>query len=287
MKRLRLLGLAVLGFILASAILAPVIAPKEPNQFHLDQKFQSPSAHALFGLDQNGADVFSQVLYGARTSLTISFSVVALSTLIGLLIGSWSAYRGGWWDIVTSRILDMIQAFPGFLLALALVAVMGPSAQNLIFALCITGWASYARLVRGEVLHLKEREFVKGAEAAGASSSRILVRHIWPNLFSLLAVQSTFGLAGVILAESGLSFLGLGLPPETPTWGSLLNQGRRFLVEAPHISLFPGIALSLVVLSIQLCGDGVREWLNPKERAVTIKACATPSDNKSSSGFKG
>lgn len=272
--------------ILVCALLAPVLAPKDPNEFHLDQKFLSPSSQALFGLDQNGADVFSQVLYGARTSLLISFSVVTISTLIGLLVGSWSAYRGGWRDILVSRLLDMIQAFPGFLLALALVAVMGPSARNLIFALCLTGWASYARLVRGEVLHLKEREYVKGAEASGAKRSRILVRHIWPNLFSLLAVQSTFGLAGVILAESGLSFLGLGLPPDTPTWGSLLNQGRRFLAEAPHISFFPGLALSLVVLSIQLCGDGLREWLNPKERDGTMRACATPSDNKSSSASK-
>jgi peptide/nickel transport system permease protein len=270
MRPLTKIGLSLMTVILGIALLAPVLARKNPNTFDLAKKFESPSSEAFFGLDQNGADVFSQVLYGARTSLSIAIAVVMISASVGLLIGSWSAYRGGWIDVVTTRVLDMVQAFPGFLLALALVAVMGPSARNLVFAMCITGWAGYARLVRGEVLHLKEREYVRGAEASGASRSRILVRHIWPNLMSLLAVQATFGLAGVILAESGLSFLGLGLPPDTPTWGSLLNQGRRFLTEAPHISFFPGLALSLVVLSIQLCGEGLREWLNPRERAANI-----------------
>ena len=165
----------------------------------------------------------------------------------------------------------MVQAFPGFLLALALVAVLGPSARNLIIAMTVTGWAGYARLVRGEVLHLKEREYVRGAEASGASSARIIVRHIWPNLASILAVQATFGLAGVILAESGLSFLGLGVSADTPTWGALMNQGRRFLVEGPHISFFPGLALSVLVLSIQLSGESLREWLNPRERRVEMK----------------
>ncbi|RYZ78516.1 MAG: ABC transporter permease, partial [Proteobacteria bacterium] len=174
MKALTKVGAVLLVLILLTAILAPVLATKDPNSFDLAAKFQSPSASAWFGLDQNGADVFSQVLYGARTSLSISFAVVVLSASIGLLVGSWSAYHGGWRDLVVSRILDMVQAFPGFLLALALVAVMGPSAKNLIFAMCITGWAGYARLVRGEVLHLKEREYVRGAEASGASRSRIL-----------------------------------------------------------------------------------------------------------------
>ncbi len=193
-------------------------------------------------------------------------SVVALSCLIGLCLASWATYRGGFADQLLARLLDMIQAFPGFLLALALIAVLGPSAGNLILAMTITGWTSYARLVRGEVLHLREREYIKGAEASGASSLRILVHHIWPNLMSLLAVQATFGLAGVILAESGLSFLGLGVSPSTPTWGALMNQGRRFLNEAPHIGFFPGLALSILVLSIQLSGEGLREWLNPRER---------------------
>jgi len=256
---------------LLAALFAPWLGTTDPNAFDLSRKFERPNIHAPFGLDQNGADVYSQVLFGARTSLAISFSVVAASVLIGLLLASAATYKGGLADTLLARTLDMIQAFPGFLLALALVAVLGPSARNLIIAMTATGWAGYARLVRGEVLHLKEREYVRGAQACGASSVRIIVKHIWPNLASILAVQATFGLAGVILAESGLSFLGLGVNADTPTWGALMNQGRRFLVEGPHISFFPGLALSILVLSIQLSGEGLREWLNPRERRVEIK----------------
>lgn len=260
-------GPLILALFIALTLLAPWIGTTDPNHFDLAKQFAKPSSEAWFGLDQNGADVYSEVLYGARTSLMIALIVVTISASIGLTLASYTTYRGGTADLVLSRLLDMVQAFPGFLLALALVAVLGPSARNLILAMVITGWAPYARLVRGEVLHLKQKEFVRGAEASGASSTRILIRHIWPNLFSILAVQATFGLAGVILAESGLSFLGLGVSPDTPTWGALMNQGRRFLNEAPHISFFPGLALSLLVLSIQLSGESLREWLNPRERA--------------------
>ncbi len=266
MKRLAKFGFIIFLILISIALLSPWLATTDPNHFSLADRFSKPSSTAWFGLDQNGADVYSQVLFGARTSLLIAISVVALSASIGLLLASWVTYRGGWVNQSFTRLLDMVQAFPGFLLALALVAVLGPSAPHLVLAMTITGWAGYARLVRGEVLHLKERDFVRGAEASGATRSRILVKHIWPNLMSLLAVQATFGLAGVILAESGLSFLGLGVSPETPTWGALMNQGRRYLVEAPHISFFPGLALSLLVLSIQLSGEGLREWLNPRER---------------------
>jgi peptide/nickel transport system permease protein len=257
--------------IVAAAVFAPFLGTTDPTAFDLSRKFEAPNAHAFFGLDQNGGDVYSQVLYGARTSLSISFTVVALSVAIGLIVASVATYKGGFADIVLARILDMVQAFPGFLLALALVAVLGPNARNLVIAMTATGWAGYARLIRGEVLHLKEREYVRGAQASGATPTRILVKHIWPNLASLLAVQATFGLAGVILAESGLSFLGLGVSADTPTWGALMNQGRRFLVEGPHISFFPGLALSILVLSIQLSGESLREWLNPRERRVEIK----------------
>jgi peptide/nickel transport system permease protein len=257
--------------LILAAVLAPILGTKDPNAFDLSRKFESPNIHAFFGLDQNGGDVYSQVLYGARTSLAISFCVVAASVIIALIATSLATYRGGIADIVLARTLDMVQAFPGFLLALALVAVLGPSARNLIIAMTVTGWAGYARLIRGEILHLKEREYIRGAQASGASATRILVKHIWPNLASILAVQATFGLAGVVLAESGLSFLGLGVSSDTPTWGALMNQGRRFLVEGPHISFFPGLALSILVLSIQLSGESLREWLNPRERRAEIK----------------
>lgn len=266
MKPLAKLCAFVIALIVLAALFAPALTTRDPNHFDLARKFTPPSTDAWFGLDQNGADVYSQVLYGARTSLAVSLAVVILSVAIGLTLASYATYRGGVADSLLARALDMIQAFPGFLLALALVAVLGPSAKNLVIAMTITGWAGYARLVRGEVLHIKEREFIKGAEATGAGRTRILVRHIWPNLMSVLAVQATFGLAGVILTESGLSFLGLGVAPTTPTWGALMNQGRRFLSEAPHIGFFPGLALSILVLSIQLSGEGLREWLNPRER---------------------
>ena len=271
MKHVAKAAALTLLLIIAAALFAPLLGTSNPNEFNLAKKFTPPSSQAWFGLDQNGADVYSQVLYGARTSLMISISVVALSCAIGLLLASAATYKGGFTDTALARTLDMIQAFPGFLLALALVAVLGPSVKNLIIAMTVTGWAGYARLVRGEVLHLKEREYVRGAQASGASTTRIITKHIWPNLFSVLTVQATFGLAGVILAESGLSFLGLGVSSETPTWGALMNQGRRFLVEGPHISFFPGLALSILVLSIQLSGEGLREWLNPRERRVEIK----------------
>jgi peptide/nickel transport system permease protein len=261
----------LLSLIIAAALFAPLLGTKDPNEFNLAKKFSTPSAEAWFGLDQNGADVYSQVLYGARTSLMISFAVVFFSVVIGLFLASFATYKGGATDAILARSLDVIQAFPGFLLALALVAVLGPSAKNLIIAMTVTGWAGYARLVRGEVLHLKERDYIRGAEASGASSTRIITRHLWPNLAPVLAIQATFGLAGVILAESGLSFLGLGVPSDTPTWGALMNQGRRFLVEGPHISFFPGLALSILVLSIQLSGEGLRQWLNPRERRGEMK----------------
>ena len=271
MKRFAKVAAAILLLIILAAIFAPLLGTTDPNEMNLAKKFTPPSTQAWFGLDQNGADVYSQVVYGARTSLMISISVVFLSCSIGLIIASLTTYKGGITDTVLARLLDVIQAFPGFLLALALVAVLGPSVKNLIIAMTVTGWAGYARLVRGEVLHLKEREYIRGAQASGASVLRIITKHIWPNLFSLLTVQATFGLAGVILAESGLSFLGLGVSSETPTWGALMNQGRRFLVEGPHISFFPGLALSILVLSIQLSGEGLREWLNPRERRAEIK----------------
>ena len=164
------------------------------------------------------------------------------------------------------RIMDMLYAFPGFLLAISLVAVMGPSLPNLILALCVTGWTGYARLIRGEVLHLKTKDYVQSAISVGATTPRILILHIWPNLVSVIVIQASFGMAGTIIAESGLSFLGLGVPPTVPSWGALLNAGRQVLVDAPHISIFPGLAIVSLVLSFNLIGDGLRDILDPKKQ---------------------
>ncbi len=215
------------------------------------------------GFDENGCDVLGQVFYGARVSLSVGIFVVSVSVTIGLLIGTLSGYYLGWIDQLAMRLVDLLHAFPGFLLALAIVAITGPSALHLVFAMCITGWTGYARLVRAEVMHLKHREHVQGAIAAGATSLWVMRKHLWPNLFSQLMVQATFGFAGAILTESGLSFLGLGASLDTPTWGSLLNSGRRSLLEAPHISLFAGLAILLAVLSFNLIGNGLQKIADP------------------------
>lgn len=263
MKRLWI-GLCIIAVITVAAVFAPYIAPYDPGAMSLKDRLESPSRAHWLGLDENGADIFSRLLYGARVSLTVAWTVVSISVLIGLIVGSWAGFQGGWPEQVLMRAVDVFHAFPSFLLALALVAMLGPALHNLIFALCLTAWTSFARLVRGEVLHLKEREHVLNARALGAGRLRLIVLHIWPNLAGLLIVQATFALAGTVLAESGLSFLGLGVSPSTPTWGSLLNSGRRVLNESPHVSFAPGMAILLLVLGFNLLGDGLRDYLDPR-----------------------
>ncbi len=265
-KRPRLyFGATLVAMMLVIALLAPWLAGYDPQAMSLPKCFGAPSFSHPFGLDQNGSDVFAQVVFGARVSLYVAIAVVGTSALLGLLIGSLAGSFGGWPDQALMRFIDMLHAFPGFLLALALVAVLGPSLHNLVIAMCMTGWTGYARLVRGEVLHLKNREYVVGARALGAGPIRLLVFHIWPNLVGLLIVQCTFGMAGTIVTESSLSFLGLGAPPNIATWGSLINAGRRFLLEAPHLSLFPGLAILVLVMGFNLLGDGIRDLLSPRK----------------------
>jgi peptide/nickel transport system permease protein len=267
---LLLTGGGIVLFMSAVALFAPWLAPQDPELMTLSRHLEPPSLYHPFGLDENGADVLSRVIYGARVSLGVAAAVITISALCGLIIGSVAGYCGGRVERILMRVVDMVYAFPSFLLALALVASLGPSLRNLILALCLTSWTSFARLVRGEVLHLKEREYVQSARAVGASHLRILVVHIWPNLLALLIVQSTFAVAGTIIAESGLSFLGLGVPPMTPTWGALLNSGRRVLGEAPHISFAAGLAILTVVLAFNLLGDGLRELLDPRRGSARI-----------------
>ena len=251
--------------VLLIAIFAPWIATHDPNQLSLEHRYEAPSSVHLFGRDQDGADVFSKVVYGSRISFYVAISVVFICLFIGLIVGSLAGYIGGRVDQLFMRIVDMLYAFPGFLLAISLVAVLGPSIHNLILAMCVTGWASYARLVRAEVLHLKSKEYVQSAKAIGANPFRIVILHVWPNLVGPIVVQSSFAMAGTIISESSLSFLGLGAPPTTPTWGALLNAGRKILIEAPHVSIFPGLAIVLLVLGFNLFGDGLRDYLDPKK----------------------
>ena len=258
------MGLIGLGLMVLSAVFAPVIWPYNPLEGDLSYSLEGPTLAHPFGLDENGLDLLSQVLYGARLSLSVAFSVVLVSLLIGLIVGSLSGWYGQLVDQFLMRVVDIVSAFPRFLLALALLAMLGASLFNLILALSLSGWAGFARLVRAEVLHLKKEEYVLSALSAGAGTGRVLVFHIWPNLIGVLMVQSALALVAVVIAEAGLSFLGLGVPPDIPSWGRLISSGRQLLGEAPHLSFFPGIALFLLVLSFQLCGDGLRDFFDPQ-----------------------
>lgn len=257
-------GLAVLLVFVAVALLAPWLAQFDPLEIHLQEQLRPPSSQHLLGQDGNGADILSRLIFGARISLSIGFIVVSLSALIGITIGLISGYYGGLLDTLLMRSVDVLLAFPGLLLAIALVAVLGPSLSNVVLALAALGWVGFARLVRGQVLTLKERPFVLAARTSGASDGRILCFHVLPHILSPVLVQATFGIAGVVLAESSLGFLGLGAPPGTPSWGAMLSEGRDVLFIAPHVSIFPGLAILLLVLSLNFLGDGLRDYLDPR-----------------------
>jgi peptide/nickel transport system permease protein len=275
MKRLRKYPLATLGacFILVvilSAALAPLIAPydpRDPSSVNLALQLAGPSAAHPFGNDENGNDLLSQIVYGARVALTVGLGAVLISMLVGVVLGSFAGYYGGWVDEVIMRLVDIVMAFPGLLLAIAIIAVtQRPSELAVVGALSATGWAGYARLVRAEFLALREREFVQAARTIGASAPRIIFRHILPNAMAAVTVQATFGLAAAILAEAGLSFLGLG-PQGTQSWGALLDQGTQWFAIAPHLAIFPGLALMLLILAFNFLGDALRDFLDPKQRA--------------------
>jgi peptide/nickel transport system permease protein len=262
-----LAGSVIVGMIFLIALAGPLFLSNSPLEIQLQQRFLAPSLSHWFGTDHNGSDILSIMVYGARVSVMISLLVVFLNVLIGMCIGSIAGFFGGIADIITMRFVDMVFGFPGFLLVLAVAAVMQQSSVlSVVFALCITGWASYSRLVRGEILHLKEREFIIAAQSMGFGKSRILVGHIWPNLTAPLLIQSSFNMASTIITESSLSFLGLGVPPNTPSWGSLLGAGRQYLIEAPQMSVFPGLGIVLLVLGFNLLGDGLREALDTRGR---------------------
>ncbi len=258
------LGLSIIFTISTLAVLAPMVSPYDPTDYELSARLQTPSSIHFLGTDTNGTDIFTQLLFGARLSLTISFIVIGISVFIGLIFGSLAGYWGGSIDMILMRIIDMMYAFPGFLLALSVIAFLGPSISHLIFALCITGWTSFARIVRSEMMSLKTKEFVSSAKAIGVSDLRIIVTHLWPNLVAPVSVQISFGLAATIMSEAGLSFLGLGVPPNETSWGTLLSMGRRVLINAPHVSIFPGLAIMTLVLGFNLVGDGLRLYFDPK-----------------------
>jgi peptide/nickel transport system permease protein len=257
-------GAAIVLLAVLAALLGPWVTPFDPSSQELALRLARPTVHHPFGLDELGRDILSRVLAGARISLIVGVTVVGISTLVGVLLGSIAGYFGGWVDDAISRSVDVLMAFPGILLAIALVAVLGPSLRNVVFALSVIGWVGYARLVRGQVLRAREFEFVQAARALGASTGRILLRHVIPTTLPAVMVQATLGMAGAILAEAALSFLGLGVQPPTPSWGTMLNGGRLHLLDAPHLTIFPGAAIALLVLGFNFLGDGLRDVLDPK-----------------------
>ena len=250
------------------ALAAPLISPFDPNSQDTFRRLEPPSRQHPLGLDDLGRDVLSRILWGARVSLRVGFSVVILASIVGITLGAMAGYFGGTVDTIVMRITDILLAFPGILLAIALVAVLGPSLNNVILALATIGWVGYARLVRGQVLKVREMEFVTAAKALGARSPRVIVRHVLPNVINPVIVMATLGLAGAILAEAALSFLGLGVQPPTPSWGAMLTAGRRYLGLANHLAIYPGIAIMLAVMGLNFLGDGLIDALDPKYRKM-------------------
>jgi peptide/nickel transport system permease protein len=261
-------GLLLTVSLIFVALAAPLLAPYDPDVQDTARRLEPPSKQHLLGLDDLGRDVLSRILFGARVSLRVGFSVVILASLVGVTLGAVSGYFGGAADLIVMRICDILLAFPGILLSIALVAVLGPSLNNVIMALAITGWVGYARLVRGQVLKVREMEYITAARALGARSPRVIVLHVLPNVINPVIVMATLGLAGAILAEAALSFLGLGVQPPTPSWGAMLTAGRRYLGLANHLAIFPGIAIMLAVMGLNFLGDGLIDALDPKYRKM-------------------
>ena len=260
-------GLLILGALLVTAMMAPWLAPQDPAAVRLSESLERPTLSCPLGKDPLGRDVLSRLVYGARVSVVVAFTTVAISLAAGTLLGFLAGYYGGILDDLIMRVVDILLAFPGILLAVALTSVLGPSLRNVVLALCVMGWVGYARIVRAQVLAIRERDFVQAARAIGAEDFRILWRHILPNVLAPLVVEATFGASGAILGEAGLSFLGLGTQPPSPSWGSMLNEGRQFLFVAPHLTLAPGIAIMIVVLGLNFLGDGLRDRLDVKQRS--------------------
>jgi peptide/nickel transport system permease protein len=264
--------LATIGVVLVTvfvifAIFAPWIAPQDPAYIDLPNRLASPSTSHWCGTDELGRDILSRLIYGSRISMLVGSCVVAVSLFLGLIVGSAAGYYGGRLDrFVNIVVMNAFLSFPGILLAIAFVAFRGPGIFNLVLALSLGGWVGYARLVRAQVLSAREREYVEAARALGASDLRIITRHILPNIIQPIVVQSAIGMAGAILAEATMSFLGLGVPPPTASWGAMLNDGRAHLFDAPHLVLFPALAVMLAVLSFNFIGDALRDVLDPRSR---------------------
>ena len=269
-------AMALAFLLVLLALTAPWIAPADPTALNLPIRLEGPNAAHWMGTDELGRDILSRVVFGARVSIFVGISVVFGAGLIGLAVGSLAGYCGGWFDrLVNIVLINAFLSFPGILLAIAFAAFLGPGIGKVILALVVTGWAGYARLARAQVLQQNEMEYVLAARSLGASPVRILLRHLLPNILQPVLVQATLGMAGAILAESTLSFLGVGVLAPMPSWGAMLNDARSHLVDAPHLVLFPALAVMLAVLTFNLLGDALRDWLDPRMRSYLIVTSLT------------
>jgi len=260
-------GVVLVALFALGALFAPWIAPQDPAHIDLPNRLEPPSTRHVCGTDELGRDILSRLIWGARISMFVGSSVVVCSLALGLLIGSLAGYYGGRIDrFVNIVVMNAFLSFPGILIAIAFVAFRGPGIFNLVLALSLGGWVGYARLVRGQVLAVREREFVEAARALGASDLRIILRHILPNIIQPVIVQAAIGMAGAILAEATMSFLGLGVPPPTASWGSMLNDARSHLFDAPHLVIFPAVTVMFAVLAFNFIGDALRDVLDPRSR---------------------
>ncbi len=267
-RRSAVLGLIVLLIMIGSSIAAPLISSSDPEHQKLSQAMRPPSPEFILGTDYLGRDIFTRLLYGARWSLTIGFLAVGLGLAVGVPLGSLSGYYGGWIDLVIQRVADILLSFPGFLLALSLVAILGVGLQNVIISVGISAIPSFIRLVRGSVLTIRHQTYVEAAHSVGVRDGRIIMLHVLPNAMAPVIVQATLNLGTAILVAAGLGFLGLGVQSPTPEWGAMLGEGRNYIFSASYMATFPGIAIFLAVLGFNLMGDGLRDALDPRLRHV-------------------
>ncbi|MFY9269294.1 MAG: ABC transporter permease [Candidatus Manganitrophaceae bacterium] len=259
-------GLFLLTLFLVAALFASFLAPYDPFDLDLKEGLAAPSLAHPLGQDKLGRDLLSRILYGARISLGVGVTTVAISMTIGFFVGSVAGLFGGKIDEFLMRLVDVFLAFPGILLAIALAAVLGPSLRNVVIALSVMGWVGHARLVRGQILVVRELDYIAAARSIGCGPVRMVVRHFLPNIAAPLIVEGTFGIAGAIVSEASLSFLGLGASPPTPSWGAMLSEGRSFLLLAPHLTAVPGLAIMGVVIAFHLLGEALRDRLDVKSR---------------------
>jgi peptide/nickel transport system permease protein len=260
------IGTVIVLLLILGAIFAPLLTSYDPTRLSPRDKFQAPNAEHLFGTDQLGRDILARILYGARVSLLVGLLAVALSAVIGTVLGAISGYFGGWPDVIIMRITDTFLAIPGLVLTIGMVAVLGPGLDKLVLAIAITSWPTYTRLVRSSYMTIKQLQYVEAARSVGVRTPRIMFRHILPNAIGPILVVMMIGTAGAIITEAGLSFLGIGLEPRTPTWGRMLSEAQEHIRSYAYMSIFPGIAIMILTLGFNLLGEGLRDLLDPRQR---------------------